>query len=200
MPSEKQKFCQKCGSPIARSEPNCSNCGARAGWDTPTKVIVVLAVAGGLLFVSLPIIGIVAAIAIPNFISAQQRAYSNVVKGNMRQTQIAVESYAQDHEQTYPSTVDDFKSYFPGGVPNQKDGQAPINPCTKKPEWPIMGSLTSVQQARTLPPEMLGKGVVEYSVIVSDGKANAYAIRGGDGRGMTLRAYENTSLVLSNQD
>src|SRR5262245_6420239 len=69
------------------------------------------------------IIGILAAIALPNFIGVQSKAREASVKANMRTTQIAAESYATDNGGTYPTdTGDPLKSYFPGG---SNDGQTP---------------------------------------------------------------------------
>lgn len=42
------------------------------------------------------IIGILAAIAVPNFVAAKKNAQNSEVRGNMRTTQIAAEGYATD--------------------------------------------------------------------------------------------------------
>ena len=81
------------------------------------------------LLVVVIIIGILAAIALPNFIGAQDKAREASVKANMRTTQIAAESYATDSGGYYPSTVSDMKPYFPGGN-SQKNGtygNPPVN-------------------------------------------------------------------------
>ena len=68
------------------------------------------------LLVVVIIIGILAAIALPNFIGAQNKAREASVKGNMRTAQIAAESYATDAGGTYPETPNDatYQTDLPG--------------------------------------------------------------------------------------
>ena len=73
------------------------------------------------LLVVVIIIGILAAIALPNFIGAQDKAREASVKANMRTAQISAEAFATDAGGTYPDSVSDaYKGYFPGGP---SDGQ-----------------------------------------------------------------------------
>ncbi|MBX9689374.1 MAG: prepilin-type N-terminal cleavage/methylation domain-containing protein, partial [Candidatus Obscuribacterales bacterium] len=53
------------------------------------------------LLVVVVIIGILAAIALPNFIGAQKKAKAAAIKGNMRTIQIASESFATDQGGAY---------------------------------------------------------------------------------------------------
>lgn len=88
------------------------------------------------LMVVVVIIGILAAIAIPNFIAMQERAKQSSVKGNMHTAQLCVEAYACDYNGAYP--VDDntggqgFGYYFPGGDEDIQTvlGAYPNNPYT----------------------------------------------------------------------
>lgn len=57
------------------------------------------------LMVVIVIIGILVAIALPNFIGAQDRAKMAGVKANARTLQIVVETYAVDWGGSYPSTI-----------------------------------------------------------------------------------------------
>ena len=57
------------------------------------------------LMVVIVIIGILVAIALPNFIGAQDRAKMASVKANARALQIVVETYAVDWGGSYPSTI-----------------------------------------------------------------------------------------------
>jgi hypothetical protein len=87
----------------------------------------------------------------------------------------ATEAYAKEHKGLYPKSISDnvFKGYFPGGV-------GPINPVTGIAEWPIEGNITDVIAARQQAPSSIGKGVVEYSVILNKMREPvSYAIRGG---------------------
>src|SRR5277367_6451203 len=87
------------------------------------------------LLVVVIIIGILAAIALPNFIGVQDKARNASVKANMRTTQISAESYATDNGGTYPAAFpngsDGFSSYFPGGSSGGTTmGNLPVNPFT----------------------------------------------------------------------
>ncbi|MGC5341034.1 type II secretion system protein, partial [Escherichia coli] len=57
------------------------------------------------LLVVVIIIGILAAIALPNFIGAQDKAREASVKANMRTCQIAAETYATDNSGQYAPGV-----------------------------------------------------------------------------------------------
>jgi len=59
------------------------------------------------LMIVVVIIGILAAIAIPNFISMQDRAKESSVKANMHSVQLAIEDFAVQNDGTYPVAADD---------------------------------------------------------------------------------------------
>lgn len=156
------------------------------------------------LLVVVIIIGILAAIALPNFIGAQDKAREASVKANMRTAQIAAETFATDQGGTYPPTVaDPYKSYFPGG---ESDGstigtaKGPVNPFTNGNEFPITGSVSDIQATRTAPPGNVGTpGQVEYSPIGTPSpNVPQYAIRGAGKTGKALGgSAAGTTLVLS---
>lgn len=156
------------------------------------------------LLVVVIIIGILAAIALPNFIGAQDKAREASVKANMRTAQIAAESFATDNGGTYPTAVDtSYESYFPGGG---SDGQTaakagPVNPFTNAAEWPIVGSVSDVQTTRGAAPTSVGsKGNVEYSPIGKAPNVTSYAVTGTGKNGSLLGGNApGTTLVLSNQ-
>lgn len=155
------------------------------------------------LLVVVIIIGILAAIALPNFIGAQDKAREASVKANMRTAQIAAEAFATDNGGTYPSAVDAaYESYFPGG---KSDGataatNGPVNPFTNAAEWPKASSLTGTVQAlrAAAPPAGLGsQGQVVYENATP---STTYAILGCGKSGAALGGTSaNTTLVLSNQ-
>lgn len=156
------------------------------------------------LLVVVIIIGILAAIALPNFIGAQDKAREAAVKANMRTAQIAAESFATDNGGTYPSAVNTaYESYFPGGGSDGSTvvGNGPVNPFTNAAEWPIAGNVTNVQTTRAGAPGAVGsKGNCEYSPIGTAPNITSYAITGTGKNGNLLGGNApGTTLVLSNQ-
>jgi len=161
------------------------------------------------LLVVVIIIGILAAIALPNFIGAQDKAREASVKGNMRTAQIASEAYATDNGGSYPPQASDtgYKSYFPGGGSDGTTAAAngPVNPFTNAAEFPISGpSVASPAATRNSPPTSTTVGTagqIGYSPITNtSGGVTSYAIVGAGKSGAALGGTaKNTTLVLSNQ-
>ncbi len=67
------------------------------------------------LMIVVVIIGVLAAIAIPNFVSMQARAREGGVKANMHNFQLCAEDYAVLHDGTFPTTGGPVVSLIPGG-------------------------------------------------------------------------------------
>jgi type II secretion system protein G len=65
------------------------------------------------LMIVVVIIGILAAIAIPNFISMQDRAKEGATKSNMHTFQLAAEDYSVMYDGTYPNSVGAIASRLP---------------------------------------------------------------------------------------
>jgi hypothetical protein len=131
-----------------------------------------------------------------------ERAKTIAVRANMVEVQKAAEKYFKDHTYMYPTTIDaDFKSYFEGGDPaSKKAGKPPINPFTGNPEFPVLGTITDLAQARLATPFDVPKGVIQYSPL-ENGKS--YGIVGGADTGKAIHsedAAQMGTLVLSRDD
>ncbi len=160
------------------------------------------------LLVVVIIIGILAAIALPNFIGAQDKAREASVKANMRTAQIAAEAYATDNGGTYPPDNADtaYLSYYPGGLSDGKTAaqNGPVNPFKNATEFPIAANVTDVATTRKTDPSSIAVGApgnVAYKAIANDsGGFTSYAIVGAGKAGNALGGTApKTTLVLSNQ-
>ena len=147
------------------------------------------------LMVVVVIIGILAAIAIPNFMRMQQRAKESSVKGNMHTLQLIVEDFSTLNNGAYPcdntvmtsetgETLEDLK---PGGAAaawfnNPFTGVATVPFWTPGMAIPFTGA------------NIAAAGQIEYENDATAGNADAqaYAIFGGDASGNLL------ALVLKN--
>jgi prepilin-type N-terminal cleavage/methylation domain-containing protein len=129
------------------------------------------------LMIVVVIIGILAAIAIPNFIAIQRRAQEATVKSNMHTVQIAIEDFAIQNDSFYPTAAADAT---PGGATLSQvcpSGTYPVNPFTK---------LASVVQWNANPSAGL-----PGELAVNPAVASSYALKGNGPQGDTL------SLVLT---
>jgi len=164
------------------------------------------------LLVVVVIIGILAAIALPNFIGVQNKARDASVKANMRTVQIAAESYATDNGGTYPAGSPDgsnaFSSYFPGGNSGGgTPGNAPVNPFDNTATWPVDIAIANIATERGLAPAaaaVTGKarGTIGYApgpTATVGANVISYGIEGADFNGNALGGNGSGTLVLSNQ-
>jgi len=154
------------------------------------------------LLVVVVIIGILAAIALPNFIGAQAKAKNASVKGNMRTVQIASESYATDSGGSYCQTASGLLlNYLPGGSNSlsiSTPGTVPNNPMTGSvATLNLLSGVTNVQVTRAATPGTGpgGTGNLGYCPISG---LSSYAVEGSDTNGKAISNGTGT-LVLSNQ-
>ena len=122
------------------------------------------------LMIVVVIIGILAAIAIPNFIAMQTRAKEGSTKANMHTFQLAAEDYGVQKDGVYASVATDVGPMLPMGGANFK------NPFTN-----TAGSTVAYEDigtfARPIVPTATKPGIVAYS----DSVTITYVI-GGEGK------------------
>lgn len=106
--------CPYCGTPYPDGATYCGSCGqpltdalARGGAkpDRTLKTIVWIAVGGGCLLVAMAVASIVAAIVIPNFVDAQNKAKQKRTIADERTIAAALESARSDGDH-YPAVTD----------------------------------------------------------------------------------------------
>jgi general secretion pathway protein G len=142
------------------------------------------------LMIVVVIIGILAAIAIPNFMGMTNRAKVAQVKSTMHTTQVTVEDFATRNNGQYPNTA----------AATTIDGAltfAQLLPGATMPNNPFTGAPTALDWTNALgtAPATDPAGGVSLNVVqtIPAGAWDAYDITGADDRNQVL------SLVLTNQ-
>ena len=101
-------LCPRCSRPLPPGASSCPACGqpiAPSGGDKGTKWVIFAVVGAGCLLVGLAMAGIVAAILVPNFLDAMQKAKQKRTLADMRSIGTALESYAAENDR-YPEASD----------------------------------------------------------------------------------------------
>ena len=163
------------------------------------------------LLVVVIIIGILAAIALPNFIGAQSKAREALGEVKHADHTNSLRSYATDTAGSYPQSGNDpsFVNYFLEVVahfPMELQG-LPAKPISGVSAAPSTGSVTDVTTTRAAAPASLGgvsvQGNIFYNPVAMGTGASStssYAIQGASAQGYALGGITTgTTLVLSNQ-
>jgi prepilin-type N-terminal cleavage/methylation domain-containing protein len=119
------------------------------------------------LMIVVVIIGILAAIAIPNFIAMQNRAKEGSTKSNMHTFQLAAEDYATQYDGIYAGTAAQVAAQLPDG------GLRFTNPFDKS-----VGDLAAWKDVGTFSPTMGTGSAVKGIVAYADSLQQRYCIAG----------------------
>lgn len=156
------------------------------------------------LLVVVIVIGILAAIAMSNYVGASNKARTAAVRGNMRTVQIATESYSTDAGGSY-SGNNIWQNYLPGGSNSMTGGPGypPVNPVTGQPtvfgDAGITSATALTTQRKTNASGLdspVSAGNVGYSQVDA---GDSYAIVGSDNNGKYINGVGGFCLVLSNR-
>jgi prepilin-type N-terminal cleavage/methylation domain-containing protein len=134
------------------------------------------------LMIVVVIIGILAAIAVPNFIAMQARAKEASVKSNCHTVQLAAEDFAVQNNGTYAAVVANFAASLPDsdadGVPDQLN-----NPFTNVQSEPGDGTAAGPGDTGYLP---IVQGVVNVGYVITGFGKDGTVGPNGDGLILTL--------------
>ncbi|MCD4786179.1 MAG: hypothetical protein K8T10_20345 [Candidatus Eremiobacteraeota bacterium] len=99
-------YCSHCGTELGVSKDRCPNCGAPMKKKGMPTWLIVLIVVGVLFVLVLPVIGILAAILVPNFLRARGQGQFTQCQSNCKNIGTALEMYSTDNKGEYPDDLE----------------------------------------------------------------------------------------------
>ena len=128
------------------------------------------------LMIVVVVIGILAAVAVPNLISIQDRAREAAVKSNCRTVSMAAEDFAIVSGGIYPNAIAPLMPFLPAGSLLR-------NPFTRADTEPQLGNVPNA-------------GEVRYEPTVNAGITDGYIIRGGGNGGAVIVIVLTNGTVI----
>ncbi|MBI3539630.1 MAG: prepilin-type N-terminal cleavage/methylation domain-containing protein [Candidatus Eisenbacteria bacterium] len=133
------------------------------------------------LMIVVVILGILAAISIPNFVNMMSRAKEGSVKSNMHTLQLTAEDYAAQNDGAYPGSCDQVVALIPGASTTFKNpfdgtlgtGNAWIDQPTYNAAAPSSGStkrgISAYADSLQVKYQVMGRGVSSDLPLVLSG-------------------------------
>ncbi len=128
------------------------------------------------LMIVVVIIGILAAIAIPNFISMQSRAKEASTKSNAHTSQLAAEDFSVQNDGVYAGSTADALTNGNTMVDLLPGGALLTNPFSKVQDSPVDNAAAAAGQVGYTPQDPDGDGVWDGYIIDALGKDGATVI------------------------
>jgi len=96
-PNAGETFCPTCGTSIKLNDLACPGCGNKVKKKESLPGCAIVAIVVGVFFVAVAILGILAAIAIPNFIAYRNKAIQSEIKTELQNISMAQHEYYSEH-------------------------------------------------------------------------------------------------------
>jgi hypothetical protein len=111
------RFCEKCGAGLEGQPSNCPRCGfqiQKKGMSTCAIVGIVVAIVS---ILGVMVIGILAAILVPNFIRAKAQGQMTACCSNLRNIGTALEMWSSDNKGHYPDRLEQVAPSYLRTIP-----------------------------------------------------------------------------------
>ncbi len=108
--------CKQCNHPIPTGAPKCPSCGAVVKKTSSLAIVAAIGCICMVMFV--PVMAILAAILVPNFVKARAQGQYTSCKSNLKNIATACEMYSTDNEGRYPHSLAQLTPNYLRIIPN----------------------------------------------------------------------------------
>lgn len=110
-----ESFCKTCGADLMGATDSCPHCGTAVKKSTP--VILMVGIVAGVALFGLCVIGIIAAIMLPNYLMTRAKTQLTQCQGNERLIGTALELYRDGNQGHYPQSLSMLCPKYLSAVP-----------------------------------------------------------------------------------